>query len=79
MTGMIVGVLSPQDGISLGLKVLAVIGGAALGGLFVGALAGLLVRSLTSRPLPVWARRTLQVLGAVAAGWLVVYFVFRGP
>jgi hypothetical protein len=78
MTDAIVGVLSPQEGISLGLKILAVIGGATLGGLLVGALGGLLARSLTTRPLPVWSRRTLRLLGAVAAGWLVAFFVFRG-
>src|SRR5947209_3647440 len=78
MTVTIVGVLSPQDGISLGLKVLAVIGGAALGGLLIGALSGLLVRSLTTRPMPVWGKRTLRLVGAVGAGWLVAFFVFRG-
>ncbi len=68
--------LTPQDAPGLILKVLAVLGGAVLGGLLVGLAGRLLTRTLTTRPLPAWATRVLRVGGGAAAGWLVALWVF---
>lgn len=60
------------------VKILAIIGGGALGGLLVGALAQLLSRGLTAQRLPRWPLNIIRLLGAVAAGWLVALWVFGG-
>jgi hypothetical protein len=56
--------------------VLAVLGGAALGGLGVGLLAQFCARTLTLKPLPPIALRVLRLLGAVVVGWAVFLLVF---
>src|SRR5262249_27246777 len=70
--------VAPQEGMNIVLKVLAVIGGAVLGGLLIGAVGNLLVRALTTRKMPVWGTQTVRVVGAVATGWLVALLVFGG-
>lgn len=57
-------------------KVLAVIGGGALGGLLVGVVAQLLSRGMTAQRLPRWPLNIIRLLGAVAAGWAVALWVF---
>ena len=70
--------LTPQEYPSVFLKVLAVAGGAAVGGLLVGFLGKALTRMLTTGAMPPWGVRLLRVGGAVAGGWLVALFVFSG-
>src|SRR4051794_23306288 len=77
MTEVAFAVMTPSEGMSLALKVLAVIGGAAVGGLLIGALGGTFVRLLTTRQMPVWGKRTLRVVGGVATGWLVAFLIFH--
>jgi hypothetical protein len=60
------------------VNLLAVIGGAVVGGLLVGLFTQLLVRVLTTRKMPRWALNTVRLAGAVAAGWLVALWVFGG-
>jgi hypothetical protein len=60
------------------VKVLAVVGGAALGGLLIGAFVQLLARGLTAQRLPPWPLRIVRLLGAVLVGWLVALWLFGG-
>jgi hypothetical protein len=60
------------------VRILAVAGAAALGGVLLGLLTQLLVRAMTTRKLPPWPLNTVRVLGAVAAGWLVALWLFGG-
>jgi len=78
MTNVTLWAVGPQEGMGIVLKVLAVIGGAVLGGLLIGALGNLLVRAMTTRKMPVWGTRTVRLVGAVATGWLVALLVFGG-
>ncbi len=57
---------------------LAVVGGAVLGGLLLGFLTGLLVRLVSTRKMPAWARNLVRLLGAVVSGWLVALWLFGG-
>lgn len=59
-------------------KILAVAGGAVMGGLVVGLLAQLLVRACTRQKLPRWPLLTVRLLGAVIGGWLVALWVLGG-
>lgn len=59
-------------------KILAVIGGAVMGGLVVGVLAQLLARAFTTQKLPRWPLLTVRLLGAVIGGWLVALWVLGG-
>src|SRR5262245_7662100 len=65
----------PDIGMLL-LKWLAVIGGAALGGLLSGLLLQLLGRALFHRAIPKPALKLVRLLGAVALGLLVWFWVF---
>ena len=76
MTGVTLWALAPAEGMNVVLKVLAVIGGAALGGVLIGALGNVLVRLTSTRKMPAWGTRTLRVVGGVASGWLVWILVF---
>ena len=58
--------------------ILAIIGGAAVGGLLIGWLGKLFVRLLTTKPMPPWATSVLRVGGGVVSGWLVYLMVFGG-
>jgi hypothetical protein len=60
------------------VRILAVAGAAALGGVLLGLLTQLLVRATTTRKLPPWPLNTVRVLGAVASGWLVALWLFGG-
>jgi hypothetical protein len=59
-------------------KLLAVVGGAAVGGLGVGFLVQLVVRGWTRQEVPRWAMMTLRVVAGVASGWLVALWLFSG-
>jgi hypothetical protein len=60
------------------VKILAVVGGAAIGGLGLGFIVQLIVRGWTGQQVPRWAMMTLRVVAGVAAGWLVWFLVFTG-
>jgi hypothetical protein len=60
------------------LKVLAVAGGAGLGGLVVGLLSQLLARALTAQKLPGKLLHGSRLGGAGLGGWLVALWVFGG-
>jgi hypothetical protein len=59
-------------------KLLAVAGGAALGGLGVGFLVQVIVRGWTGQQVPRWVLMTLRAVAAVASGWLVALWLFSG-
>lgn len=65
----------PDIGLIL-LKWLAVIGGAALGGLLCGLIVQLLGRALFHRALPKPALKVIRLLGGLALGLLVWLWVF---
>jgi hypothetical protein len=67
-----------SEAIGLVVKILAVVGGAVLGGLFTGLLVQLLVKALTAQKLPRYPLMLFRLLGAILAGWLVALFVFGG-
>jgi hypothetical protein len=60
------------------VRILAVAGAAAVGGVLLGLLSQLIVRAMTTRKLPPWPLNTIRVLGAVASGWLVALWLFGG-
>jgi len=59
-------------------KLLAVVGGAAVGGLGVGFLVQVIVRGWTGRQVPRWVMMTLRGVAGVASGWLVALWLFSG-
>jgi hypothetical protein len=63
------------------LKILAVVGAAALGALVVGFVVRLAARAVSTREVPRPVMTTLRILGAVAAGLAVWLWVFSpaGP
>jgi hypothetical protein len=61
------------------LKILGIVGGAAVGALLVGFIMQLAARGMRARPLPRPVLNTLRVLGAVAAGLAVWLWVFGPP
>jgi hypothetical protein len=76
---MKVGLLAaPNENILMAEKVLAVVGGAVVGGLFVGLLAQLVIRATTTQKLPPRPLLVVRLLGAVIGGWLVALWVFGG-
>jgi len=60
------------------VRILAVAGAAALGGVLLGLLTQLIVKAMTTRKLPPWPLNTVRILGAVASGWLVALWLFGG-
>jgi hypothetical protein len=60
------------------IRILAIVGGAAVGGLLTGFLTQAIVRGYTGQKVPQWVVWTLRVLGAVALGY-VVYLVVYNP
>jgi hypothetical protein len=58
------------------IRVLAIIGGGALGAFVTGFLTQAIVRGYTGQKVPRWVVWTLRVLGGVAMGWLVYLLVF---
>lgn len=64
--------------ILLAEKILAVVGGAVMGGLLIGFLTQLLTRAFTAQKLPRWSQLTVRLLGAVIGGWLVALWVLGG-
>src|SRR6202158_11615 len=59
------------------LRILAVAGGAAVGGFGTGFLSQIVARLTVTRPLPRPAVNVLRVLGAIVLGSLVGMWVFR--
>ena len=64
--------------ILLAEKILAVVGGAVVGGLMVGLLAQLVTRAFAAQKLPRVPLLVTRLLGAVIGGWLVAIWVFSG-
>ncbi len=60
------------------LRLLAVAGGAAVGGFGVGLITQGLSRLLTTRPVPRTPLNIVRLLGAVVCGWVVALLVFGG-
>jgi hypothetical protein len=60
------------------VKILAVIGSAAGGGLGLGLLAQLLLRVVTVRKPPRWSVQVVRLLGGVICGWIVALWLFGG-
>jgi hypothetical protein len=58
------------------LRILAVAGGAAVGGFAVGLITQGLSRLLTTRPVPRVPLLIVRLLGAVVCGWIVFKLVF---
>jgi len=74
MSNLIFGMMSSDAPI----KALAVVGGAALGAMFIGWLAQVLAKLSFAQKIPPWPLRILRVLGGGATGLLVYWFVFGG-
>jgi hypothetical protein len=60
------------------LRILAVVGAAAVGGFGVGLITQGLSRMLTTRPVPRVPLLIVRVLGAVVCGWVVALLLFGG-
>jgi hypothetical protein len=60
------------------VKVLAVAGAAALGGLLAGLITQVLARLVAARVVPRAPLNIIRLLGAVVAGWLVALLLFGG-
>src|SRR3984957_10852487 len=59
------------------IRVLAVLGSAAIGAFATGGLLRLAGRlTMTRGKLPVWIPRTLRGLGAIVLGWLAALWMF---
>jgi hypothetical protein len=61
-----------------GVKFLAVLGGAVVGGFLVGFLCSLMARALSGQKMNAWALRIVRILGAIISGWIMWWFIF-GP
>ncbi len=60
------------------VKILAVVGSGAGGGLGLSLLAQLLLRTMTARKPPRWSVQTIRLLGGVICAWLVALWLFGG-
>jgi hypothetical protein len=60
------------------LRILAVAGGAAVGGVGIGLITQGLSRLLTTRPIPRVPLRIVRILGAIVCGWIVALLLFGG-
>lgn len=60
------------------IKILAIVGAAGGGGLGLGLLMQLLMRTATVRKPPRWSVMTVRLLGGVICGWLVALWLFGG-
>jgi hypothetical protein len=60
------------------LRILAVAGAAAVGGLTIGLITQGLSRLLTTRPVPRIPLNIVRVLGAIVCGWLAALLLFGG-
>jgi hypothetical protein len=72
---VLVGWLEDVSGL---VRLLAVLGGAALGAVVIGFLTQVLSRALTTKKLPPWAANVVRLLGGVVVGWLVALWLFGG-
>jgi hypothetical protein len=59
-------------------KLLAIVGGAALGGFSLAFLVQLFVRGWTGQQMPRWVTMTLRATGGLLSGWLVALWMFAG-
>jgi hypothetical protein len=60
------------------VKILAVVGGAVVGGLGLGLLAQLLARAFTTQKIKGWPNAVIRLLGGGICGWLVALWLFGG-
>lgn len=60
------------------VKVLAVVGGGVVGGLGLGLLAQLLMRTFTIGKSPRWSLLTIRLLSGAICAWLVALWLFGG-
>jgi hypothetical protein len=58
------------------IRVLAIIGGAAVGAFVTGFLTQAIVRGYTGKQVPRWVLWTLRIVGGLALGWLVYLLVY---
>jgi hypothetical protein len=58
------------------IRVLAIIGGGAVGAFATGLLTQVIVRGYTGKQVPRWVVWTLRILGGLALGWLVCLLVY---
>jgi len=70
--------VTSQEVVGLSWKILAIVGGAAVGAFLAGMLGKLGTRMLTTKPMPLWGVRVLRLFGGVAAGWLIALWVLSG-
>ena len=70
--------LPPNDIGSWVIRVLAIAGGGAIGGLLVGWITQVLARLLTTKPVPRGPLNIVRLLGAIIAGWLVALLMVPG-
>jgi hypothetical protein len=73
-----VAAITPQEVFGVGVKVLAVLGGALIGGVVAGWLGKFVLRFVTKKPMPPFLLGIVRLAGAVGGGWLVFLFVFGG-
>ncbi len=60
------------------LRILAVAGAAAVGGLLIGLITQGLSRMLTTRPVPRMPLNIIRVLGAIVCGWVAYLLLIGG-
>jgi len=60
------------------VRILAIAGGGAIGGLLVGWLTQVICRLLTTKAVPRGPLNIVRLLGAIAAGWLVALLMVPG-
>jgi hypothetical protein len=58
------------------IRVLAIIGGGAVGAFVTGFLTQAIVRGYTGQTVPRWVVWTVRIIGGIAMGWLVYLLVF---
>ncbi len=58
------------------IRLLAIIGGAAVGAFLTGFITQAIVRGYTGQKVPTWVVWTLRILGGVTLGWLVYLLVY---
>jgi hypothetical protein len=59
-------------------RILAIVGGAGVGGYGLGWCVQVAVRGWTRKQVPRWIVATLRVMGAVVSGWIVALWLFAG-
>ena len=60
------------------LRILAVVGTAAVGGFLIGLITQALSRMMTTRPIPRLPLNIIRVLGAIVCGWIAYLLLIGG-